>query len=100
MNFSAQRAPLFFVIKTMRVPVLPAEGDCPVRHVPRAEADRIVKRGAGKYYDRRRMVRLCGIGELWPCRTFTSRGGDLANMGRSQVYTIGDRKNGVTAFKF
>lgn len=35
-----------------------------------------------------------------PCRTYTSRGGVMATVGRSQVYTVADARGRVTGFKY
>lgn len=65
------------------------------------KAERMVLCGqARKIPGRPRMLRLLGIGEPWACRTRTARGGPLASMGRSQVYTTVNSRRTVDGFKY
>lgn len=68
--------------------------------VNQAKADKMLRaRQAVKVPGNPRAIRLSLIGELWPCRTRTARGGVLASIGRGQVYTTLNERGAVDGFK-
>lgn len=67
---------------------------------PREAEELLRRRQAERLFPGSKMLRLCGMGEPWKCRTRTARPNPiLAACGRSQVYTEATPRGVVHGFK-
>ena len=82
--------------------ISPERDDLIVGHATPEQAARMLRLGtAERIFGNSREIRLKKPTalSLHPCRTYTSRGGVMAVIGRSQVYTVADARGRVTGFK-